>query len=328
MDDTRLTSSPTAWKLPQSMKFSAKFNSASSLLRPVHQPVQPCGASRQILLSLMPGCLIALGAILVNMPTGAIAAPEASITVAQAVTTSLPPVPYATGGASAPGEQYVVIINGNSDLLLQQIRQVEPGAFINAIDGSPIIQAGRFNSVQNAQVRVDELALLGVGAQVQPTSFVSAPIAVTPPANYPSSIPTNATASVAGNLPPLPGTAAIPTASTVEFGQTAAPIPTIPPPPASAYPTSVTPPTVNALPAASPASASGYYVVLPGSASDLNGLANQIINLGAPSSLVQARTAPRGPHVAVGPYGDRGIAQEWSSYLQGAGLGQARVHFE
>ncbi|MEM0981866.1 MAG: hypothetical protein AAGH78_16540, partial [Cyanobacteria bacterium P01_H01_bin.58] len=225
----------------------------------------------------------------------------------------LPPLPY-DSSAALPSEQYVVLVNGNSDLLLQQVRQVEPGAFVNFIDGSSVIQAGRFNSFQNAQVRTDELAMLGIGAQVQSTLPASAPIAITQPAYSIASTPT-------GDLPPVPTTAVAP----VEFGQSphlGVPVQpqTVAPPPTSTYPSSV--------PSSFPqVSASGYYVVVPGRAVNLPGLANQLIGLGVPSNLVQTRTAPRGPHAAIGPYADQGMAQEWSQYLRDQGLG-ARVHFE
>ena len=274
--------------------------------------------------SLLPACLMTLTAIAVSVSTPVRAVPGSpSLQIAQTQTT-LPPVPYASTGGSLPSEQYVVFINGNSDLLLQQVRQIEPGAFINMVAGSSVIQAGRFDSLQNAQQRVNELAIIGVGAQVESTSFASAPVASpvsTPVASVPTS---NTTATITGDLPPLPVAA---NTSAVEFGQ-AAPFQSVPPPPVPATSNSAAPPVTSATPIAQQPSTSGYYIVVPGDASELVNLANQIVSLGAPSSLVQTRTTPRGPHVAIGPYDDHDIAQEWNTYLRDAGMMNARVYFE
>ena len=320
MDSLQLPS-PISFRLRRSMKLNVSSVSPVAFLTTFIQQrrtgVHDCQRWPQALLS---GGLFTITAA---MPIAAIAGELPALQVAQTPAASLPPVPYASTGTAFPSEQYVVFVNGNSDLLLAQVRQIAPDAFISTIDGSSVIQVGRFNSFQNAQVRADELAFLGIDAQVQPTAFTSAPIAVTPPAGFPTSIPVNATASIAGDLPPLPVEA---TASTVEFGQS--PFPAVPPPPTSAYPTNVAPPTANTVPLAQQPNTSGYYIVLPGRAHELTGLANQVINLGAPQSLVQMRSSPRGHHVAVGPYDDYGIAKEWSNYLRDAGLLSARVHFE
>jgi hypothetical protein len=53
-----------------------------------------------------------------------------------------------------------------------------------------------------------------------------------------------------------------------------------------------------------------------------------VISLGVPSSLVRTRTSPRGPHVAIGPYSDRSLAQDWTNFLNNSGVSGARVFFE
>jgi hypothetical protein len=50
--------------------------------------------------------------------------------------------------------------------------------------------------------------------------------------------------------------------------------------------------------------------------------------LGTPADRVQMRTAPRGPHVAVGPFADRGLANQWSNFYRDAGLSSSRVFFQ
>lgn len=249
--------------------------------------------------------------------------------IAQALPTPLPPLPSGdevstTETAVVTGEQYLVLVNGSSDLLLQQIRQIEPDAFVNYIDGQSVIQAGRFNSFENAQIRSDELAILGIGASIQAADFRGAPISVTP--DYDLSLPSATTDAI-------PSTVVAAAPSSIEFGQTAPfqTIPTsdsvLPPPSATTIPGGTAPPLATPV-VENESIPSGYYVVIPGSLADLSSIVNQVIALGAPSNTVRSRTAPRGPHVAVGPYADRGIAQEWSNYLRDSGVGGARVYFE
>ncbi|RZM74432.1 hypothetical protein [Leptolyngbya iicbica] len=256
--------------------------------------------------------------------------------IAQALPTPLPPLPTNSGVAPTSGDQYLVLVNGSSDLLLQQVRQVEPGAFVNFVDGQSVIQAGRFNSYENAQYRANELAGFGITADVQSTDYASAPIAVTPPSDYSLAYP----ATGQGVAQPFPSNTVAATPSTIEFGQ-AAPFGSAAPTSAAAFPpspsnvsypsgppTGATPPPLTTPAVVQGNLASGYYVVVPGSSIELQQLANQIVSLGAPSVLVQSRTAPRGPHVAVGPYGDYDIAQEWNNYLRDSGIAGARVHFQ
>lgn len=237
--------------------------------------------------------------------------------IAQALPTPLPPIPFASNGTSLPGEQYVVIINGNSDLLLEQVRQIEPGAFVNFIEGASVIQAGRFSSLENAQLRANELAAIGLGAQIKPASPTSAPTTATASSDFVPAVPISTT----GGLPPVPVAA---TPSSVEFGQ--AP-PFQPAPSSTIVPAAAPPPSTAVPPTVRQSSLSGYYVVVPGQSAALQDLADRVIRLGASSSLVSMRESPRGPHIAVGPYENREIAQEWSNYLRDSGL-DARVHYE
>ncbi|NEP60120.1 MAG: hypothetical protein F6K31_24475 [Symploca sp. SIO2G7] len=69
-----------------------------------------------------------------------------------------------------------------------------------------------------------------------------------------------------------------------------------------------------------------YFVIIPGAQKDLPNMAAQIVQLGVDPNGVRQRTAPRGPHVSVGPFDNRGLAQQWSSYLQSQGM-NARVFF-
>ncbi|MCS6815568.1 MAG: hypothetical protein NZ772_18605, partial [Cyanobacteria bacterium] len=67
-----------------------------------------------------------------------------------------------------------------------------------------------------------------------------------------------------------------------------------------------------------------YYVVVPGG--NLTEISQRMVQLGAPAGNVQARQQPRGPHVALGPFDDRRLANQWTTYLRGNGL-DARVYY-
>lgn len=236
-----------------------------------------------------------------------------------------PPPPssvYANTGSSLPGQQYVVFVRGNSPRLLEQIRQVEPDAFLSSLDGQSVIQVGRFNFWENAQQRVNEMAQMGVGAEIQESAPASS-LPPSPPAAAPTRFPSGAGSAIT-DLPPLPTTAA---PSTVEFGQIPSTAPSTAVPPGSPEATLPPPPSSSVSLPATSASLSGYYVVIPAGRSTLSTIANDVVSLGAPANLVQPREAPRGPHVAVGPFADRGVANDWSRYLENAGL-DARVHYE
>lgn len=290
--------------------------------------------------ALVAASCLAGAAIAIPSPAATLVIPHdtAATAIAQALPTPLPPLPTSSSGAvPATGEQYLVLVNGSSDLLLQQVRQVEPGAFVNYVDGRSVIQAGRFSSYQNAQVRAGELSGLGIGAEVQPTDYAGAPIAVAPPADYTLSFPAPGPSAAQ----PLPTNTVAATPSSIEFGQAAPfqpgtstsaafppPVPTANPNTLAPSSNNVSPPPVTTPEIINERLASGYYVVIPGNASELQRIANQVVALGAPGVLVHTRTAPRGPHVAVGPYGDRGLAQEWNDYLRNSGIPGARLHYE
>lgn len=69
-----------------------------------------------------------------------------------------------------------------------------------------------------------------------------------------------------------------------------------------------------------------YFVIVPGNLNDLSAIARQIRRLGVPATAIFSREIPLGPHVAVGPYPARGLADRWSNYLRDFGL-DARVYY-
>lgn len=236
------------------------------------------------------------------------------LTTAPTTPAQIPPPPTSApsgvvGTRTPPsGQQYVVFVNGNSPLLLEQIRQIEPGAFVNTVDGRSVIQVGRFNALQNAQLRADELRRFGVGATVQPVAAAVPSVTLSSPSNsYP---PTAVGIGNGGSLPPLPVVA--PPGGSGQGQPLAGTVPL--------------PPNTGTAPVEI-ATTHGYYVVVPGNEAELASLATQVTQLGAPASQVQIRRSRLGPHVALGPLTDRTLAEQWSHYLRGSGL-NARVHYE
>jgi hypothetical protein len=59
-------------------------------------------------------------------------------------------------------ERYLVYVDGSDFQTLQEIRRIEPTAYIRQYQGRNVIQSGVFNRVSNAQQRVSELQSLGI----------------------------------------------------------------------------------------------------------------------------------------------------------------------
>jgi hypothetical protein len=70
-----------------------------------------------------------------------------------------------------------------------------------------------------------------------------------------------------------------------------------------------------------------YYVIIPGKTQDLPVIADTITRRTGSSNLVQERRRPFGPHVAVGPFGERDDAERWNRYMHELGFGNARVYY-
>lgn len=167
---------------------------------------------------------------------------------------------------------YRVDIDGDSLLLLSQVRQIEPQAFVRQRDG--VIQAGVFADRYNAESRVRVLAAQGIRAQVTAIASSGTPWAIATGTDA----QLDSTLSVASDLPQYE------------------------------------------------VALRGYFVVIPGERSDLPNIAAEVIRLGVTESAVSQREAPRGPHVAIGPFESRKDADRWTNYFRSAGM-DARVYF-
>lgn len=208
--------------------------------------------------------------------------------------------------APNPAQQYLVIVNGDSPLLLSQVQSVVGNASIQEYNGQRFILAGAFNDPAAAQQHVAALASQGIGAEIVIAETASA---------APNSQPAQQ-----ANLPDMPPPdllPATPVPREVEFGQ----------PPSQEQLTNPAP--ASEVEETIPAEGSSYYVVIPGDSDDLTAITNQVIRLGDSfgiAQLVQADDA-RGSHVRVGPFSDRGAAHRWSRYFRSFGM-DARIYYK
>ena len=285
-------------------------------------------AARSVLPTGIAGVVAVFGLVPAGLTQGFEAVPPLPAGAMPVPGAALPQVPTS-------GQQYLIYVNDTSDATLSQVRMVEPTAFRTTFQGRSVIQAGRFNMTGNAQQRIADLGTLGVRAEMAQVA------AAVPYYAQTSALPNNVYASN-GDLPPLPdaafpqgpgaavpvpalppGMAQVPPApGNVEFGQELNY--GVPPAPSGGV---TIPPPAGAPPATESFSAP-YYVVIPTDSSNLGTLSNQVIQLGTPADRVQQRTSPRGPHVAVGPFTDRALANRWNDFYRDAGIGNSRVFFQ
>lgn len=69
-----------------------------------------------------------------------------------------------------PSETYLVYVNGNSPLMLDQVRRVEPEAFRKEYRGRTVIQVGQFIDQSNARRRAEALQNQGIRAEIAQVS--------------------------------------------------------------------------------------------------------------------------------------------------------------
>jgi hypothetical protein len=161
-------------------------------------------------------------------------------------------------------QRYSVYVENRTSQTLQQIRRVEPTAYLRQYNGRSVVQAGVFNSLSNAQQRVLELQSMGIYG-----------------------------ASIAG----------------FSSGQQT--------PDYSDYPANSN--NVSNRPR--------YYVTIPAKSQDLPTIAGQVRQITGLYTLVNQRTQPLGPHVAVGPFNQRAEATRVNKFLRDRGFGNARVFY-
>lgn len=240
---------------------------------------------------------------------------------------SLSPIPANVPTAGSPiaplEERYIVLVNGSSPLLLDQVRRVEPGAFLQQQTGKPRIQAGVFGDRGSAQQRVEALAAQGIEAQA-----IAAPAEQSlVPAASPrvAQLPPQADAPpVSVPAPPPESLPAVPVPREVVFGQQ---------PDLEQYsaPVEQTFDSRSAQVSQFYDSPSPYYVVIPGDSEDLRSISLRVTQLSQGLNVqersIAERERPLGPHVLVGPFIDRSTAFDWDRYFRAFGL-DSRVYYD
>ena len=69
--------------------------------------------------------------------------------------------------------KYRVFVNGDSSLMLQQVKRVEPQAFIQQFEGRRVIQAGVFSTEANARQQTEALAAQGIASEITTSNMGS-----------------------------------------------------------------------------------------------------------------------------------------------------------
>ncbi len=275
---------------------------------------------------------------------------EGDMLLAQQIVDGLPPPPPLAFGqeplpaasasqfpSSAPAQptgaasRYLVLVNGDSSLLLSQVQALVPNASVQEYNGQRFIQAGTFSDASQAQQQVSALATQGIGANILAVSPVASAASMPGASTVPSAAsgmaqpsfmqPTQqATAPLPSTVPAPDLLPVTPVPREVEFGQPPDPSQLSNPAPSQQEEQSTSPPRNPRY----------YFIVIPGNASELPAISNQVVRLGGGvdiASMVQTATTPRGPHVQVGPFVDRNSANRWTNYFRDFGL-KARVYYQ
>lgn len=253
-------------------------------------------------------------------PTPAASEPESSLTI-QPTNTALP---------------YQVVVNSDSPFLLEQVRRIEPTAVLERYQDQSVILVGQFSQLALAQQQIDALAAQGIGAEI---AVSAAAIAVdgavgetveAPPEPQADSDELARLGSSIGSSP----TSSLLTLPPASLGQASiAPQATITDPasePNTALVQTATRPNPIAQRPATPVAAapvsSDYYIVVPGEASTLDRIQDQVALLGAHPNAIAQRDEPLGPHLLIGPFVNRQSATRWNEFLRDFGM-NARVYY-
>ncbi|NJN86676.1 MAG: hypothetical protein HC881_10645 [Leptolyngbyaceae cyanobacterium SL_7_1] len=173
-----------------------------------------------------------------------------------------------------------------------------------------MIQAGSFTQPDRANQQAQALESQGIIAEVVPILSAAYPTGQSPTLPAISAAPTTP--------PTAPGSSSIAVLREVPFGE----LPSLASPPANQVSQLLTTETLVD---------DSYYVAIPGALEELRAIAVRVTQLAAGLNVqeraVQERSMPLGPHVLVGPFIDRGVANRWSRYFQNFGLLDARVYY-
>jgi hypothetical protein len=215
-------------------------------------------------------------------------------------------------GTFNAANQYLVYVPSTDPTTVQQIKAIAPEAFRSQLDsGQAIMQIGRFNNLNLAQHRIEELKTAGV----TPTSFPTAtsPVSQTGiPATAPTGIPSN-NADIAA-LPGVPSTPGInnPTNNTIDIsrpGQPGQPVPV------------QSPETIASINPPPTLSRNRYYVIVP---SSVDTVLTKVRNI-VPTARLTA--SERGTYIEVQGFPERGSAEALNINMRSQGLDSRVIYF-
>jgi hypothetical protein len=256
-----------------------------------------------------------------------------------------------------PSSQYIVYLANATPAMVAQIKSVAPDSFVSHLgSGQKVLQIGRYNNLNLAQKKADQLKQMGLVPEVRPvaTKFATAVPVQTAPVttrNIPTTLPSAPTTpSIPSSIPPtdpnagsrmqpianvqpipiensntLPG---VPTVmdplqqgNTVEINRSVQQLPPRPVAPVTPVPTTL-PPTaaIDPNPPAAVPNPSRYFVIIPTTNYDVL----QRAKLVSPNAQVKA--SQRGSYIEVQGYSDRNAAEALNSAMRKQGF-DSRVAF-
>jgi N-acetylmuramoyl-L-alanine amidase len=89
-----------------------------------------------------------------------------TVTIPPTTNPNLPPATVATGGATASGSHFRVVVPITGPNTLQQVRTVEPEAFRTTVDGQAMVQVGLFREQQRAEEVYQTLIAASLPAKI------------------------------------------------------------------------------------------------------------------------------------------------------------------
>jgi hypothetical protein len=221
---------------------------------------------------------------------------------------SLPLNPVASPNIATPNvtttniSQYVVYVPDPANL--PKVKTVVPDAFVSSLDSRQrVVQIGRFNNLDLAQKRVDELKRSGLDAQLQPARGVTTQVPSNP-------IPTTIPIAPAVGLPDVPSVPVTPVTNSARV-LTIPPVVTPLPAPPSV--------TENSTPKEN--SGNRFFVIIPSTEDSVLGKARAIV----PSARLTSTT--RGTYIEVQGYPDRSSAETLNVTMRSQGLDTRVIFF-
>jgi hypothetical protein len=217
--------------------------------------------------------------------------------------------------------QYLVYVPSADPTIVQQVKAIAPEAFRSQLSsGEAIVQIGRFNNLNLAQHRIEELKSSGIMAQVTKVTTKLPSVAdnfptATPPITH-TSIPTNSNTGLPNPNSPNNGIAALPGVPTnPEPGQTI----DISRQGQTAYPNNT--PNTEAINPPPTLSRNRYFVIVPSSADTV---LQKVRNI-APAARLTA--SERGTYIEAQGFPDRGSAEALNSTMRSQGLDSRVIYF-